>query len=54
MSQMFENASAFNQDISAWTINTSISPNPPTDFANGSAITNPDYLPNPTWFSVAS
>jgi len=39
MSQMFENASAFNQDISAWTINTSISPNPPTDFANGSAIT---------------
>jgi hypothetical protein len=47
MSEMFQNASSFNQDISAWTINSSISPNPPTDFATGSAITDPNYLP--TW-----
>ena len=47
MSEMFQNASIFNQDLSAWTINSSISPNPPTNFATGSAITDPNYLP--TW-----
>jgi hypothetical protein len=47
MNFMFNNASAFNQNISGWVINPLISPNPPIDFATGSGITDPNYLP--TW-----
>jgi len=47
MNSMFKDAIAFNQDISSWTINPLIEPNPPIDFATGSGITDPNFLP--TW-----
>jgi hypothetical protein len=47
MDYMFNNATVFNQNISGWVINPLLSLNPPIDFATGSAITDPNYLP--TW-----
>jgi len=48
MSNMFQNASAFNQNISGWVVDNVIQ-KPPTDFSTGSALTVEN---SPIWFPV--
>jgi len=47
MISMFENATAFNQNISGWNI-TNVSPKPPSNFNTGSALANTPGN-NPIW-----
>jgi hypothetical protein len=45
MNRMFDGTSVFNQNISAWVV-TKVSPKPPPDFRNNSALT---FANSPVW-----